>query len=538
MLSYDNWVSLFDSQDTVLKRQYPLPGSAGGMHHQTFLALVFHNADTSADTLQATLDSLQSSTVLVTTQTFDAGRKSLAEVVDGCSQDYIAIVQAGEIISPLAFVVASRAIAQRGGVMLAMADEDELDAQGRRHSPLFKPQPNHVLMLSGTLSRGIWFVAREVVTKFCPAEAAWAETVRLALWLRLYEEGAAGRTFRIPYILTHRRPDTQAAPSAAIAEVVAQHLDRSGLPFRMNAQRFPIDVQILPCRTERVSIIIPSSCRKPHVLRCLPGILANTDWSDFEIIIVVSQMAPLDDEQIGNLASISGDSRVRVLHYPVAEFNYSAANNYAVLQSRSPVVCFVNDDILPISADWLMALMGQLSDPHVAAVGAKLLFEDETIQHAGVVMGLAGLCEHIFRHLPRHAPGYGWRAVLDQELSAVTGACLLVRREVYDAVGGMDEVFASGFNDVDLCLKIRAHGHAIVWSAHAELFHFESASFGHHYAGERAGREMIDVQLMRTRWHDVCVDDPFYNPNLSLIGGGEGMPAFPPRHVRLNDARN
>jgi hypothetical protein len=177
--------------------------------------------------------------------------------------------------------------------------------------------------------------------------------------------------------------------------------------------------------------------------------------------------------------------------------------------------------------------MGHLSDPQVAAVGAKLLYENRTVQHAGVIMGLAGLCEHAFRHLPQGAPGYAGRASLDQELSAVTGACLLMRREVFDAIGGMDEVFASGFNDVDLCMKIRAQGHSIVWSAHAELFHLESLSFGHHYAGDSAPRELVDIERLWKRWHEICEDDPFHNPNLSLTRGMEWTPAFPPRDVRV-----
>ena len=168
----------------------------------------------------------------------------------------------------------------------------------------------------------------------------------------------------------------------------------------------------------------------------------------------------------------------------------------------------MNDDVLPIQADWLKLMVAHMSDAAVAAVGAKLLYEDRSVQHAGVIMGLAGLCEHAFRHLAEDDPGYAGRALLDQEFSAVTAACLLIRSDVFRQVGGMDETFASEFNDVDLCMKIRARGWLIVWSAHARLFHYESLSFGHHYAGERAPRELIDIRLMLNRWHEVCEDDP------------------------------
>jgi GT2 family glycosyltransferase len=529
--SYSTWVKFFDSWSSE-RAEAMLPASDHAQYERV-LAIVFQNAGTPKLALHATLQSIAESYVPVEARVLDTDKESFADLMANIPQCYVAVIQAGEIIPAHAFALATRFAAVLGNPPLLLADEDKLNDDGTRSDPLFKPQPNRVLMLSGTLSRGLWLIRRDAMTDLRPEATAWAETVRLEIWLRLHESGVSRDTRRVPFILAHRGMNTQAAPPSALADVVAAHLARSGLSARINADHFPLDVQILPTSFEKISIVIPSAGRKQEVVKCLTGILQINDWPNFEMILVISQWDDLEDQQRENLKDLYADPRVKIVHYKTREFNYSAANNYAVAQTTSQFICFVNDDVLPISSDWLATLMGHLSDPQVAAVGAKLLYESRTIQHAGIIMGLAGLCDHTFRHLPQGAPGYAGRACLDQELSAVTGACLLMRREVFDAIDGMDEVFASGFNDVDLCMKIRAQGHSIVWSAHAELFHLESFSFGHHYAGDSAPRELVDIERLWNRWHEICEDDPFHNPNLSLTPGMEWTPAYPPRDVRL-----
>ncbi|WP_376087997.1 glycosyltransferase family 2 protein [Roseomonas sp. CCTCC AB2023176] len=172
---------------------------------------------------------------------------------------------------------------------------------------------------------------------------------------------------------------------------------------------------------------------------------------------------------------------------------------------------------------------GWLADPRVGAVGVRLLYPTGTVQHGGVIIGLSGLCDHAHRGLPGDDPGYAHRAVLPQELSAVTAACMLVRREAYDAVGGMDEGYPSAFNDVDLCLRIGEAGHRVVYDGAVTLHHHELQTYGNHYAGERAAHQAAEVARMRARWAPLVAEDPFHNPNLSLEFGREWEPAFPPR---------
>jgi GT2 family glycosyltransferase len=530
--SYGDWIAFFDRWDRGRCKR--VLDSADPAQAPRVVAVVFHDAGTPAAALAASLASVGNATVAVEALACGPGHGSLPALLDGIGADYIGLLQAGEVVPPHGFALAAHFIAALGRPAAVLADEDLLAADGTRHAPLFKPQPSRSLMVSGLLSRGLWLIRRDVLAAHCPAAAAWAETARLEVWLRLHESGLAHDTWRIPHILTHRRCDTQAAPPAAIANTAAGHFAPCGLPIRIDAARFPIDASLLPFGNGRVCIIIPSACRKEHVLRCIPAIVANNSHGNFEVIVVVSQPQQPDEDQLRTLREVTRDGRVRTVHHAAAGFNYAAANNHAAAQTTAELLCLVNDDVQPVAPDWLAILAANLGDPEVAAVGAKLLYPDRTVQHGGMIMGLAGLCGHAFRHLAQGDGGYGGRALLDQEMSAVTGACLLVRHDVYDAVGGLDETFASAFSDVDLCLKIRALGRRIVWSAHAELFHLETQTFGRYYAPDQAPRALADAALFWQRWRTACEDDPYYNPNLSLVADSVWTPAFPPRHGHLD----
>jgi GT2 family glycosyltransferase len=460
---------------------------------------------------------------------------SLSEAVSATDTEYVAMLQAGEILPVHALAMLGEWITALGRPDAVYADEDSLSTDMTRHSPLFKPQPNRILMMSGTLASGVWLVRRELLLECSDHNGFWAESVRLEIWLRLHEKDGARGTYRVPHVATHRRDDCRSAPPAILAKVVESHLKRISMPANVSVT-WPVRVQPLVPRDRapQVSIIVPSACRSKHVLRCLQAVSSKTDYERFEIVVIVSQNKPLDSQQTNIIGELSKIPRVRIIFHEIeGGFNFAVANNYASEQIEGPLICLLNDDVEPIGPDWLANMVGHLQDPAVGVVGAKLYYPNKTVQHGGVIMGLAGLCDHVNRFLPRGAPGYAWRGVLDQELSAVTAACLLVRREVYAAVGGMDRTYESAFNDVDLCLKARAAGWSIVFSAQAELIHYESLSYGQHYSDDEVHRWERDVALMRSRWSAVVADDPFHNPNLSLQRGYEWELAFPPRAARL-----
>jgi GT2 family glycosyltransferase len=456
---------------------------------------------------------------------------TLSKAISDLDCEYVALLEAGEVLPAHALAVMADEVVRLGRPTILYADEDEIAADNIRRLPQFKPEPNHALMLSGTLSRGVWLVRRDLLAEHTDDDTEWAEVLRLKIWLREYERGRAATTHRIPYILVHRRPDTRAAPPGELARVVNDHFVRAHIPGRVEPG-WPLRVEIIapPADQSKVSIVVPSACRAPHVARCLNAVLSVTRYANFEVVVVISQSSPLDAQQTAILRQLEPDPRFRYIQIESRSFNYAAANNAGVAAASGALTCLLNDDVAPQDPDWLARMVGHLLDPRVGAVGARLDYPNGVIQHGGVIIGLAGLCEHTNRFLPSNQPGYCFRAIVDQEVSAVTGACLLVRRALYDAVGGLDVTYASAFNDVDFCLKIREARYAIVLCATTRLTHYESLSYGRHYSGESADeRESKDVNRMVDRWSAVCEADPFHNPNLALQRGNEWALAFPPR---------
>jgi len=455
---------------------------------------------------------------------------ALAEALAGITAEYVAVLQAGEILPAHALALLAHHAARLGRPAILYADEDRIGPDGRRCEPQFKPPPSRTLMLSGAPCTGVWLIRRGHLSRFSSGSQRWAETLRLDAWLRLQEEGGAASAHRVPFILTHRRPDTETAPPTALAELAAAHVERTGLPAGFGVGR-PLRMSFAAPRSAqpRVSIVIPSACHAPHVLRYISAVLARTDYADFEVVVVVSGRLPLDASQERVLATLASDRRVRRVLVETDRFNFSVANNRAMASTESPLVCLLNDDVAPCDPGWLATMVGHLADPAVGVVGALLCYPDRTIQHAGIVLLPDGTGEHLQRFLPYPGPGHQGPAPLSQEVSAVTGACLLTRRELWDRLNGMDEAYASAFNDVDFCLRARACGYGVVLAADAQLIHAESISFGKHYGLDDKARNIADRRRLRNRFPGAFQADPYHNPNLSLRRGDCHSPAFPPR---------
>jgi GT2 family glycosyltransferase len=210
------------------------------------------------------------------------------------------------------------------------------------------------------------------------------------------------------------------------------------------------------------------------------------------------------------------DDRVRVLRWN-EPFNYSAINNYGALYARGEILGLVNNDIEPINSDWLCEMVRQVCRPEIGCVGAKLYYPNDTVQHGGVILGLGGVAGHSHKHFHRDHPGYFYRLKLVQNLSAVTAACLLLRKSVFEQVGGLNEEnLPIAFNDVDLCLKVRKAGYRNLWTPYAELYHHESVSRGADDNPAKRARANSEVAYMRRTWSKALDDDPAYNPNLTL----------------------
>jgi GT2 family glycosyltransferase len=287
---------------------------------------------------------------------------------------------------------------------------------------------------------------------------------------------------------------------------VAGHLKRIGvrghvaIDWRTHAYWVKREI----VEVKKISIIIPIRDRIDLLQRCIASLTSHTSYEPFEIVIVDNDSTSAEAREF--LAA----SPHRLLRYS-GPFNFSAMNNLAVEQTDSPWLLFLNNDIEVIESGWLSAMAEHVQRPEVGAVGARLLFDDDTVQHAGVVVGVGGIGEHAFRGFPADSPGVNRQLQIIRNYSAVTGACLMTRREVFEEVGGFDEAsLPVTFSDVDLCLKMRRAGYLIVYTPFAKLYHHESSS-------RRLSVEPRETQVMRERWADVLANDPFYNPNLSRV---------------------
>lgn len=262
-----------------------------------------------------------------------------------------------------------------------------------------------------------------------------------------------------------------------------------------------------------VSIIVPTRDALELIRQCVGSLLKKTTYPRFEILVVDNQS--VDCDALAYLEQIASHESARVLRYDLP-FNYSAMNNMAVREARGEVVCLLNNDTEVISPGWLDEMVGQLVQSNVGIVGAKLYYPNGRVQHAGDLVGVGGVANHAHAYLQRDDPGYCNRAMVAQELSAVSAACLVTWRNLYQQLGGLDEKHLQvAFNDVDYCLRVRAAGYRVIWTPHAELYHHESVSRGKDNSPEKARRARREVAYMRKRWKHVMSHDPFYNPNLS-----------------------
>jgi GT2 family glycosyltransferase/SAM-dependent methyltransferase len=424
---------------------------------------------------------------------------------------------------------------------LIFTDEDKIDETGQRYEPWFKTDWNYDLMLSCNAMVHLAVYRRDLLLKVGGLRLGFDGSQDYDLVLRVIEHTTPERIAHIPFILYHWRaikgsvalaPQEKLYPYEAATRVIQEHLDRTCTGAEVGRQnhmgyyrvRWPI-----PAVPPPVSIIVPTRDGLSFLKRAVDSILLKTEYLHYEILIVNNQSK--NQETADFLSKIIEVPKVRVVEYN-RPFNYSALNNWAVRQTDSPVLAFFNNDVEVLTEEWLNEMVSHVLRPQVGAVGAKLYYPNRTIQHAGIVLGIGGLAGHPHLGLSRGMPGYFGRAVCIQQFSAVTGACMLMRREVFLEVGGFDEsTFAVAFNDVDICLRLRQAGYSVVWTPFAELLHHESASLGSPSGRERKRRFDSECENLKREWSSKIGHDPFYNPNLTITGG-DFAPALPPRVIK------
>ncbi|SEC30051.1 Glycosyltransferase, GT2 family [Rhizobiales bacterium GAS191] len=410
------------------------------------------------------------------------------------------------------------------------SDEDRIDDKGRRSKPYFKTDWNPELMLGHNMLSHLGVYRRSLIERIGGFREGYEGSQDYDLALRAADATQPGAIRHIPAILYHWRKHKTvvsfseqqlARCTAAARRAIADHLERRGLDAHVEPHpqlsSWHRVVNAVPDRQPLVSVIIPTRDRADLLRQCLDGILRRTDYDRLEVIVVDNDSRDKDTRQL--FAELRCDARVKIIS-AAGRFNYSALNNTAAAAATGDVLLLLNNDIKVIDPGWLAEMVSHAVRPDIGAVGAKLLYDDLRLQHGGVVLGVGGVANHFHNLLSDADPGYFGRALLTQNVSAVTGACLAIRRSLFEKVRGLDEEnLPVTFNDVDLCLKLLDAGYRNIWTPHARLYHLESASRGSDTTPEKRKRFLREAEYMVERWQHRLIQDEFYNVNFSLANG-------------------
>jgi glycosyltransferase involved in cell wall biosynthesis len=463
--------------------------------------------------------------------------------ISACSNDalalatgeWIALLDHDDLLSVDALLRMVEAINRHPEVRLLYSDEDKIDEYGQRSDPYFKCDWNRDLFYSQNMISHLGVYHTDLVREVGGFREGYEGAQDYDLALRCVARLAATQIHHIPRVLYHWRIHVQstangldAKPYAALAgeRALNDHFARTGVAATATAFAAGYRVRYGLSELPLVTIIIPTHNAVGLLRTCVNSIIERTTYPRYEVLIIDNRSD--DPAALAYLRDIAKLDKVRV-ERDIRPFNYSAITNSAVRSANGEVVALLNNDVEVISHDWLDEMVSHAMRPDVGAVGAKLLYADDTVQHAGVILGVHGIAGHAHRFAPRTSTGYCGRAALVQSFSAVTAACLVVRKDLYDEVGGMNEKeLAVACNDVDFCLRLGQMGYRTVWTPHAELYHHESATRGFDDTPEKLARSDSENAYMREHWGQLLAADPFYSPNLSLDDEDFTL-AWPPR---------
>ncbi|MCA0916053.1 glycosyltransferase family 2 protein [Halomonas denitrificans] len=441
---------------------------------------------------------------------------------------YIALLDHDDMLSPCALSYVLEATSLFPAPLLMYSDEDKIDARGYRCEPHFKPGYNPDLLLAQNYIAHLCVFDIELVRQLGGFRPGFEGSQDHDLALRVCAAADPDRVVHIPRVLYHWRASPGSTALCSDAKqyafdaglrAVADHLQQAGSGAEVEPGPLPHTYRVrwpLPDPLPLVSLLVPTKDRIDLLAPCVEAILSRTRYPHFELLILDNDTRC--PETLAYLKTVAAaDKRVRVVawNHP---FNYSGINNFGARHARGELLGLLNNDIEPINEDWLDEMVRHAVRPDIGCVGAKLYYPNDTIQHAGVVLGIGGVAGHAHKYFSRHANGYFSRLMLAQNYSAVTGACLLVRKSLFDQVGGLDERHLPvAFNDVDFCLRVRAAGYRNIWTPYAELYHHESESRGADDNASKRARASGEVLYMRSTWKEQLDHDPAYNPNLTLV---------------------
>ena len=464
----------------------------------------------------------------------DAMEQLNSEIAAG-DADWVQLLYAGDLLHPAATLLLAERVVSHPYLRAVYFDEDA-HHKGVFEQPIFKPDFNLDMLRSYPYAGRALAFQRQRCAELGGLQARYADMAPHDLLFRLIETDGLQTIGHIAEVMLRAAlPYSQWLGTQAVkthsAEIVSNHLDRIRVPHRMEPGALPGFNRVVyqHARQPLVSIIVPTKDQLPLLNGLIDSLLSKTSYINYELLIVDN-----NTEEPAARAYLDGIERLnsqqlRVLRYP-HPFNYSAINNFAAMHARGEYLILLNNDTAVLHADWIEALLNHAQRPEVGIVGAKLHFPDGRIQHGGVVLGLRGPADHPFIGQPMEADGYMHRLRVDQNYTAVTAACLMIRKSVYEEVGGLDEQdFKVSYNDVDLCLKVQQAGYLTVWTPYARLMHVGNVSQNKvDKTAQEAKQKRFqgEQNAMYRKWLKLLARDPAYSTNLSIDGGGFELDAL------------
>ena len=438
--------------------------------------------------------------------------------------DFVGLLDHDDLLAPNALFEIAKAIVEDGDIDVVYTDEDKVTTDLAEHfQPHFKPDLNIDLLRSNNYICHFFVVRKSLADKVGGFRKEFDGAQDYDFIFRCVE--GARKVSHVPQVLYHWRTHKESTADNPASKMYAfeagkraieTHLKRQGQmgevahtkDFGFYKVTYPVSQNPL------VSIIIPNKDQSELLRQCIYSIYKLSTYHNFEILIVENNSTKA--ETFTYYKEIEKKENVSILKWE-DDFNYSAINNFAVSKANGDYLIFLNNDVKVISPNWIEEMLGNCQRNEVGIVGARLYFPDDTIQHAGIIIGIGGIAGHAFLGMNRSRTGYLHKAALQQDLSAVTAACMMMKRSVFDEVGGFEEKLTVAFNDVDLCLRTIEKGYLVVYNPAAEMYHYESISRGAEDSEEKVRRFQTEIEYMRTRWIDLLKSgDPNYNKNLTL----------------------
>lgn len=447
------------------------------------------------------------------------------EAVKAASGEYLAFADHDDLLEPHALYECVRALQKHPQIELIYSDEDKVDQKGKKYfEPHFKSDFNIDLLRSMNYFCHLVVVKASLIAKVGMLDSEYHGAQDYDFVLRCVEQTDA--VYHIPKVLYHWRahrdstaenPDSKRYAFEAGKRAVQAHYDRLGIPATVEEGEYPGLYRTYYHWEEQplVSIIIPNKDHIEDLDTCMTSIFEKSEYLNFEFIIVENNSTEEETFAFYKRLEASHEN-VKVVYWK-EDFNYSKINNFGASYANGEYLLLLNNDTQIKNGKCIGEMLGYCMREDVGIVGARLYYEDMTIQHAGVVIGFGGIAGHAFIGMPGTANGYFSRIICAQDYSAVTAACLMTKKELYMQVGGLTEELKVAFNDIDYCMKVRKQGKLVVYNPYAELFHYESKSRGLEDTPEKKKRFHDEVKLFNKRWKDDVKDgDPYYNVNLSL----------------------